>query len=71
MRRFFPALMLCLALSACATQSVVLQNSTTALKQEEMQAFLSKGWVKPKPSMRLKSVAAPAKSPKLKGFKPL
>ena len=43
MRQLFPALMLCLALSACATQSVVLQNSPTALKQEEMQAFFVQG----------------------------
>ena len=43
MRRFFPALLLCLALSACATQSVVLQNSPPVLKQDEMQHFFVSG----------------------------
>ena len=43
MRRFFPALLLCIALSACATQSVVLQNSPPVLKQEEMQHFFVSG----------------------------
>jgi hypothetical protein len=43
MRRFFPALLLCLALSACSTQSVVLQNSPPVLKQDEMQHFFVSG----------------------------
>ncbi len=43
MRRFFPALLLCLALSACSTQSVVLQNNPSVLKQNEMQHFFVSG----------------------------
>ena len=43
MRRFFPALLLCLALSACATQSVVLRQGDTEPKLKEMQAFFVSG----------------------------
>jgi hypothetical protein len=43
MRRFFPALLLCLAMTACSTQSVVLQNSPPVLKQNDMQHFFVSG----------------------------
>jgi hypothetical protein len=43
MRRFFPALLLCLALSACATQSVVLRQGATEPRLNEMQHFFVSG----------------------------
>ena len=43
MRRFFPALLLCLALSACSTQSVVLRQGATEPRLNEMQHFFVSG----------------------------
>ena len=43
MRRFFPALLLCVALSACATQSVVLRQGATEPRLHEMQHFFVSG----------------------------
>lgn len=43
MKRYLFSLALCLTLCACATQSVVLQNSPSSLKQQEMQTFFVYG----------------------------
>jgi len=43
MKRYIYSLALCLTLCACATQSVVLQNGNSSLKQEEMQTFFVQG----------------------------
>jgi hypothetical protein len=43
MKRYIYCLALCLTLCACATQSVVLQNGNSSLKQEEMQTFFVQG----------------------------
>ena len=43
MRRFFPALLLCLTLSACSTQSVVLRQGASEPRLNEMQNFFVSG----------------------------
>ena len=43
MKRYLFSLALCLTVCACATQSVVLQNTPSNLKQEEMQTFFVSG----------------------------
>jgi hypothetical protein len=43
MKRNLFSLAVCLTLCACATQSVVLQNGNSTLKQDDMQNFFVSG----------------------------